>query len=104
MINIVISKDKQEYELSMHGHAYYADVGDDIVCAGASAIAYSLLGFLNNCDTVVDVDVIERSGEMELSCSDYSSKVHTAFEMAAIGFLQLEKQYPDCVRVDITNF
>ena len=29
---------------------------------------------------------------------------HTAFEMAAIGFLQLEKQYPDYVRVDITNF
>lgn len=104
MINITFSLNNDEYELSMNGHAGYSDFGNDIVCAAASSLAYALLGFLENCDAVSDLDSIERSGEMEISCVGDKKIVKAAFNMAVIGFLQLEKAYPDHIRVDTDRY
>ena len=104
MIDVVISRNKWDYELSMHGHADYADFGYDIVCAAASAIAYTLLGYLNNCEKVTDIDTVEKSGDFEVFCSGKGVEIKTAFHMTAIGFLQMEKTYPNNVRVDVSGF
>ena len=47
MIQVNIRRNDDEIVLTMEGHANYSD-GNDIVCAAASAIAYSWLGFLDN--------------------------------------------------------
>ena len=105
MINIVVSKKFDNYELSMNGHACYSNSGNDIVCAGASAIGYALLGYLENCDSVDDIDAVERSGELEIICKcEGDIKVRTAFDVAVIGFLQLEKAYPQNVRVEADDY
>lgn len=101
MINVVCDmSNESEYELTIQGHAGYSENGNDIVCAGASAIAYTLLGYLNNCDDVIDLEYADRSGDFSLVCSGDSVRVQTAFEMALIGFMQLESTYPQCVRVE----
>ena len=86
------------YGLTIEGHAGYSDNGNDIVCAGASAIAYTLLGYLNN----LEIDTLnyrDCSGDFYVNCVTDDERVETAFEMAEIGFLQLENTYPQCVRV-----
>lgn len=104
MIHVNITRKDDSYELSVTGHAGYGQAGKDIVCASASTLAYTLLGFLENCPTVEDLDTIERSGEMEIACKGSGKYIKTAFTMTAIGFLQLEKAYPQNVRVDCRGF
>lgn len=104
MINVIIKRHKNEYELSMNGHADYSRNGNDIVCASASTIAYTLWGFLENCPEVVDIDTLEREGELEISCTADKTICRTAFYMAAIGLLQLEKAYPKNVCVKVSGF
>lgn len=104
MIKVIITKKHNVYELSMNGHANYAPSGSDIVCAAASTLAYTLWGFLENCSTVIDLETIERSGEIEISCTGDKVVCKTGFFMAVIGFLQLEKNYPKNVSVEVSGF
>lgn len=101
MINVVFDRSNEgERELTIQGHAGFSEHGNDIVCAGASAIAYTLLGYLANCEDVIDINYVDRSGDFSLVCKGDSIRVQTAFEMALIGFMQLEGTYPQCVRVE----
>lgn len=99
MIDVSFSREDNEYQLTIRGHAGYSDNGNDIVCAGASAIAYTLIGYLNNIDNIYDLDYIDRSGDFSVLCTSDDIRVRAAFEMAEIGYLQMENTYPKCVRV-----
>ena len=91
------------YYLSVVGHAGYASAGNDIVCAGVSAVSYALLGFLLNAEE----DLTELSQETEdgrvVVLAQGNDRICTAFEMALIGYLQIEKQYPTHVEVHIAD-
>lgn len=104
MINVIFSRKNNEFGLSMSGHAGYSVNGNDIVCASASTLAYTLWGFLENCSSVSELNTAERAGEMEISCVGDRKIVHTAYNMALIGFLQLEKAYPQHVKVDAEEY
>ena len=85
--------------LSVTGHANWAAAGNDIVCAALSAISYTLLGFLLNAEE--DTEELSQetdSGRVVILCKG-NQRIDTAFEMALIGYLQIEKQYPHHVRV-----
>lgn len=84
-----------KYEMSIYGHAGYAEAGKDIVCAGVSAIGYALLGFLRNTDCK-GLRVITDSGNLAVSCKG-GERVSAAFEMAYIGLLQIAQKYPQYV-------
>ena len=98
MIYVEFIRAEDYYGLSIEGHAGYSDNGNDIVCAGASAIAYTLLGYLINLD-INTLDYKDHSGDFFVNCETDDERVEIAFEMAKIGFLQLENTYPQCVRV-----
>ena len=104
MVTVIFTRNNNEYSISMNGHAGYSDTGNDIVCAGASTLGYTLWGFLENCVTVSELETVARLGEMEISCKGDKKIVRTAFEMALIGFLQLEKAYPSHVSVDTSEY
>lgn len=84
----------------MEGHAGY-NPGNDVVCAGASAIAYALAGYLHNCGGHLWTIVREKldSGDLELCCTG-DEMVGEVYRMALIGLLQLEAAYPGHVRVE----
>lgn len=46
MICIRITKREDGLELSAHGHAGYAPRGQDVVCAGVSALLYGFIAYL----------------------------------------------------------
>ena len=89
--------------LSVNGHAGYAHKGEDIVCAGVSAIVYALIGWLeNNAEDTQFVSIDEGNGEVIVSC-DGDDKTATAFYMAAIGIEQIANTYPAHVTIDIVG-
>ena len=88
------------HELSVNGHAGYAEPGSDIVCAGVSAITYALIGFLNanegeTRELVTDV----RNGAVTISCEG-TERIRAAFEMAMIGYEQIAAMYQGYVLVN----
>lgn len=103
MIAVRYKKDGQSHKLEMTGHADYAVHGDDIVCAGASAIVFALLGWLQNNSEDIDYIVSDvHSGKVLLSCEG-GERTAAAFEMTTIGLLQLADAYEDHVEIEIVG-
>lgn len=101
MITIDFHVGENSYLLDIRGHAGYADHGNDIVCAGVSAIAFTLLGFLeNHRDDTAYISAQPKSGDLKLRCRG-GEKTALAFDMALIGFQQIAMKYPKHVQVNI---
>ena len=56
MIKVQIIKGDDKVMLSVKGHAGYADKGEDIVCAGVSAIIFGLMNALDEKIAKIKVD------------------------------------------------
>jgi uncharacterized protein YsxB (DUF464 family) len=86
--------------LIMQGHADY-NPGNDIVCAGCSAVWYSLLGWVANMPehvTVLD-QKNESEGNFHYIRATGDTSFAAAFDMALIGLAQLAQKYPENVKV-----
>lgn len=103
MIRVQYTTDGTMNSLVMEGHADYADHGNDIVCAGASSIVYALLGWLENNGQDQEFSNCEvASGNVRIYCEG-GDRTAAAFEMTAIGLMQLADSYPDHVAIDIVG-
>lgn len=100
MTRVSYSKDQNGYELFVQGHAGFDMCGRDIVCSSISAICYALLGYLENYAPETS-DYTTNSGELAVFSSG-GEGVDAAFEMAAIGLLQIAHQHPDNLVVHIS--
>lgn len=104
MIQVKYRTDGKAHSLVITGHAGYAEIGDDIVCAGVSAIVYTLLGWMENNDEELEhKNVSIESGDVLIYCEG-GEKAATAFDMTAIGLEQIAQRYPDNVVIQITGF
>ena len=102
MITIDFCVGDKAHALTITGHAGYSDHGNDIVCAGVSAIAFTLLGFLDNhSDDVGSISAQAKSGDFHISCDECGEKIATAFDMAMIGLQQIAMKYPKHVTIHI---
>ena len=98
MIAISVEREGIMFELTMQGHAEYAEAGKDIVCAAASmlfCLACERAGHL--CDTP---QVERRSGYGRLCCKVEDMETVTALETVLSGFEMLARQFPDHVKVE----
>ena len=103
MIMARYDRDGETHTLSVNGHAGYAEKGQDIVCAGVSAIVYALLGWLeNNSEDADFVSIDENNGEVVISCEG-DDNVASVFYMAAIGIENIMNTYPDHVDIEIVG-
>lgn len=100
MIRVNYSQEGSRYRLAVTGHAGYSANGNDIVCAGVSAISYALLGYLQNSPAVATEAHMD-SGDLMIDCTGPET-ICAVFEMALIGYLQISKKYPQCVDVYIS--
>lgn len=100
MIRCSYRTEGKTHSLMVMGHAGYNDEGRDIVCAGVSAVTYSLLGWLANHekDTSYLYKFVE-SGSTTVIC-DGNEAVETAFQVAVIGLAQIANQYPDYMTME----
>ena len=78
------------HRLRISGHAGYAPHGQDIVCAGVSAIAMALLDHLHS---VTGLQADCSSGELCLRCPR-GTAADGAMEMALAGWRRIAGTYP----------
>ena len=93
--------------LTVQGHAHSAEPGQDLVCAGASALAYTMaanVGNMNANGQVQDVIVKLESGDAEISCrprAKYKAVVARIFEAICVGFELLAASSPQYISYEI---
>ena len=103
MITVNYDRNGDTHTLEVRGHARYADKGDDIVCAGVSAIVYALLGWLENkYVNEADINLDDDKGEIKIVC-DGGEDIATVFYMTAIGLEQIAMTYPAHVETNIVG-
>ena len=97
---IHIFYERERHFLTARGHANYAPVGQDIVCAAVSALLYALIAALRDKEKRGACQVREVS--LSKGCADIAAEgaVEDAFLLILGGLRQLEARYPDCVSVE----
>ena len=99
------STDRREASLLVRGHAGQADVGQDIVCASASILAYTvaqIIKAMHSHNDLTEPPVIElESGNATIMCQAkddylYAEVLHTFF-VVQTGYALLAHNYPQYV-------
>ena len=96
MIHIRYQRRRGGHRLEITGHAQHGPAGQDIVCAGVSAISWALLGYLDGRGLLEDAWADK--GAMLLYIRD-GDRAQAAIEMAMTGYQQLKEKYPQNVEV-----
>lgn len=96
MIKASVCKESGLLTLTIDGHAGFARIGEDIVCAAASVLSQSVLFALEGVEGIqLESDI--QPGYLWLMCSD-TPVTRTMMAVAEAGLEQLAKQYPNHVQ------
>ena len=107
MIKVTYTEKGKKFSLRVEGHAGYAERGNDIVCASASILAYTLAQIVSDIErygnlafpTVVQMD----SGDAFISCEAYDDAdlmvLKSMFTFAIRGYALLAHNYPQYVEI-----
>lgn len=103
MVTVEFYRDNQGFmAMELKGHAGY-NPGNDIVCAGISALAFALVGTLKNIEDISFIRLQYQDGvtvEIEPFANEAEQAVIDAvFMTVLIGLKQIQKQYPENIQV-----
>jgi uncharacterized protein YsxB (DUF464 family) len=100
-INRTVSGKIQVFEIS--GHAFFANRGKDIVCAGVSAVS---VGTVNAVHALTGVTPVLEHGDGLLRCEipeklpeDISEKVQLLLEGMAVSLRTIEEEYGRHIKI-----
>lgn len=94
MIEVKIRPD----EITLFGHANYAVAGQDIVCAGATALVQTLIRSIED----LTEDKIEYSispGWADIKYGNLSEKARTLVDSFFVGICLMVDEFPEHVRI-----
>lgn len=86
----------------MKGHADFANKGEDIICASASILAYTLaqnVRYMESAGVAKDVHIILEEGNAVIACTpvEESETLLCIYDTITTGFALLQCNYPDHV-------
>lgn len=94
MIEVTVRED----EITISGHANYAACGQDIICAGVTALARTLIK--STLDLTEDKIKYEISpGRVDIKYGNPSEKAKTLVDSFFIGICMIANEFPDYVRI-----
>lgn len=94
LIEVTVRKD----EITISGHANYAAYGQDIICAGVTALARTLIKSIK--DLTEDKMEYEISpGWVDIEYGNLSEKAKTLVDSFFIGICMIANEFPDYVRI-----
>jgi uncharacterized protein YsxB (DUF464 family) len=105
MIEITITRNKtgniQSFEIS--GHAFFAERGNDIVCAGVSAVSVGAINAVHAL-TGITPEIAQESGLLhcvlpESLPADTSEKVYLLLEGMVVSLQTIEEQYGQNIKM-----
>ena len=84
------------------GHAGYAESGQDIVCAGVSALAQATRFTLNRFNNIVSD---AREGNMSVHITNPNEDSHIIMEVLENGLYNISKEFPNhlSLKIERTN-
>lgn len=88
------------YSLCLNGHAGYADMGDDIVCAGASTLYYAAVDYINSSSDFTDIEEYSEKGYGRIDFIPIEP--HEGIRLMKLimgGFRLLENAYPQNIKI-----
>lgn len=103
MITVKARLDADYSQLDMEGHAAFHP-GNDIVCAGASAIVNALAGWLLNSPDMVrgEPEIRLDSGHAHIAARG-GQAVHEAFKQALCGLCNIQMAYPKNISLQLLD-
>ena len=99
-ISIVRNQQQRIIEFSVQGHSNYANYGEDIVCAGISALTQAaLLGLLEHLKLAVTHEVQPGFLKVTLTESLLDERSDAILETMVLGLKQIAQAYKQYVRI-----
>ena len=98
---------RKHSRVTVTGHANSGESGHDLVCAAASALAYTLAGNIGSLYTQesIKTPVIRlQEGDTELSCVPVSRMKHVVmliFDSICTGFELMQTYYPENIKYEV---
>jgi uncharacterized protein YsxB (DUF464 family) len=89
---------RKENGISIKGHAHYAEPGKDIVCAGVSTLAHTLVWSLEGLTNDV-VNSVATKGNLEIKYRNLSEKGRILVDSFFVGVSLIAHEYPDYVKI-----
>lgn len=101
MIEVTFTESGEKLSLRLKGHAEYAEIGKDIVCASASILAYSLATIVGDFGINPTINLDSGNTTIECECTDHPMMdvVRDSFNFANVGYSLLAHNYPQYVRL-----
>lgn len=107
-VKFAMVEEYHHIQMSLKGHAGQAEHGQDIVCASASILAYTVAQIVMAMEQHGDLEgkplINLNEGDAMISCrcrdpDVFSELVHTFF-VAHVGYLLLAHNYPEYVSLE----
>ena len=94
LIEVTVRKD----EIKTSGHANYAVSGSDIVCAGVTALAQTLIKSIKDLtDDKIEYEI--SPGRVDIKYGNLSEKSKTLVDSFFSGICMIAEEFPEYVRI-----
>ena len=94
LIEVTVRKD----EIKTSGHANYAVSGSDIVCAGVTALAQTLIKSIKDLtDDKIEYEI--SPGRVDIKYGNLSEKSRALVDSFFIGICMIADEFPEYVRI-----
>ena len=90
---------RHDGRISIYGHAGFAPHGQDIVCAGVSTLAQTLIASIENL-TYDKIEYEATPGMVDIKHGNLSEKSKTLIDSFFVGCELIAATYPNHVRVE----
>ena len=94
MIKCKMSLSDDVAEIQITGHAGYAPMGQDIVCAAATTLCNTLAGYLSTKDDEPDVCLEKGDIRFKVDLGKYPDGVGEVLSYMAVGFQIIAYSFP----------
>lgn len=84
--------------IRVSGHAGYADIGKDIVCAAVSMLVINTINSLEKFSKSC-IDVVEKNDTIELSIKEFDSESRVLMKSLVLGLESIEKEYDGYIKL-----
>lgn len=95
---VMIEVTSNENGLSIKGHAHYAEPGKDIVCAGVSTLAQTLVASILGM-TTDEIQYDMQPGSVEIKYRNLSEAAQLLVDSFFVGINLIANAYPENVRI-----
>lgn len=94
----MIEVTRKENGLSIKGHAHYAENGKDIVCAGVSTLAQTLIASIEKL-TTDEIQYVIQPGTVDIKHGTLSREAQLLVKSFFIGIQMIADEFPENVRI-----